>query len=219
VTKAVIFDWDGTLADTKKPVVQSFQTVLKKSGCLVGNDTIEKRIGIGTKNTLEKILEECNMQFDQVLLEKLAEEKIKTQLRLIKAVHLFDGAIELLEELQGKIKIALATMSPRKVIDAILSEKKIKKYFNVVFSADEVISPKPNPEIFLISAKSLGIESKDCIVVEDSVFGIKAAKEAKMKCIAVSSGAYSREELQKEQPNIVVASLMEKEKILKFIFG
>ena len=218
MSKAVIFDWDGTLADTKKPVVQSFQKVLEKAGCVVSDETIERWVGIGTKKTLEKVLEECNVRFDQVMLEKLVNEKIKIQLGLTNMVTLFEGVIELLESLYGKIKIALATMSPRKVVDTLLSEKKIDSFFDVVFSADDITNPKPNPEIFLVSAKSLGVNPEDCIVVEDSVFGVRAAKKAKMKCIAVSSGAYNRKELQIEQPDIVVASLVEKEGILEFIF-
>lgn len=219
MSKAVIFDWDGTLADTKKPVVQSFQKVLAKVGCVVGNVTIERWVGIGTKKTFEKVLEECNMRFDQVMLAKLVSEKIKIQLGLTNEVTLFDGAIELLENLYGKTKIGLATMSPRKVVETLLLEKKIRSFFDMVFSADDIINPKPNPEVFLVSAKSLGVKPEECIVVEDSVFGVRAAKIAKMKCVAVSSGAYNRKELEKEEPDIIVGSLVEKEKILEFIFS
>ncbi|MDH5691180.1 MAG: HAD family hydrolase, partial [Candidatus Bathyarchaeota archaeon] len=141
------------------------------------------------------------------------------QARLTNIVSLFGGAIELLEELQGRIKIALATMSSRKVVDKLLSEKRIGGYFDVVVSADEIFSPKPDPEVFFVSAAKLGVKPEDCVVVEDSVFGVRAAKAAKMKCIAVSSGAYSREELLEENPDLMINSLVEKEKILHFVFG
>lgn len=217
--KAVIFDWDGTLADTKRAVVRSFKKVLVEAACLVSDDFIERRIGIGTKRTLEQALKECNVRFDDTMLENLAVEKIRIQARLTNIVSLFDGAIELLEELQGRIKIALATMSSRKVVDKLLSEKRIGGYFDVVVSADEIFSPKPDPEVFFVSAAKLGVKPEDCVVVEDSVFGVRAAKAAEMKCIAVSSGAYSREELQEENPDLMINSLVEKERILHFIFG
>ena len=217
--KAVIFDWDGTLADTKIAVVRSFKKVLVEAACLVSDDFIERRIGIGTKRTLEQALKECNVRFDDTMLENLAVEKIRIQARLTNIVSLFDGAIELLEELQGRIKIALATMSSRKVVDKLLSEKRIGGYFDVVVSADEIFSPKPDPEVFFVSAAKLGVKPEDCVVVEDSVFGVRAAKAAEMKCIAVSSGAYSREELQEENPDLMINSLVEKERILHFIFG
>ena len=219
MTKAVIFDWDGTLADTKKVVVQSFQNVLGEAGCVVSDEFIERRMGIGTKKTIEEAFRECDMSFDDEMLENLSREKIKIQVSLTEIVDLFEGAAELLEELQERTKIALATMSGRKVIDKILAEKRIKTYFDVVVSADEIVKPKPDPEVFLVSAAKLGVDPKDCVVVEDSVFGVRAAKAAEMKCIAVPSGAYSREELQEEDPELIVDSLTEKERILGFIFS
>ncbi|TET25363.1 MAG: HAD family phosphatase [Candidatus Bathyarchaeum sp.] len=217
--KAVIFDWDGTLADTKKAVVQSFQKVLGEAGCVVSDEFIERRMGIGTKKTIEESFRECDMRFDDEMLENLAREKIKIQVSLTEIVDLFEGAAELLEELQGRAKIALATMSGRKVVDKILPEKRITTYFDVVVSADEIVNPKPDPEVFRVSAKKLGVDPKDCVVVEDSVFGVRAAKAAEMKCIAVPSGAYNIEELQEENPDLMINSLTEKERILDFIFS
>ena len=219
MAKAVIFDWDGTLADTRKAVVQSFQTVLKEAGCNVNDKFIERRMGIGTRKTILEAFRECKMKIDVSTLEKLAEEKIRIHAELADIVNLFDGVTELLEELQGKTKIALATMSHRKVVDRMLPAKKIRRYFEVVVTADDVTKPKPDPEVFLVSAAELGVKPEDCVVVEDSVFGVQAAKAAMMRCIAVPSGVYSREELEKENPDLIVGSLVEKGKILDFIFG
>jgi beta-phosphoglucomutase len=215
--EAVIFDWDGTLADTKRAVVRSFQKVLVEAGCVVTDKFIERRMGIGTKKTIEQALQECNIECDDEMLEKLVEEKIKIQTSLTKIVSLFEGVVELLEELQGRVKIALATMSGRKVVDRLLAEKRIEGYFDVVVTADDISKPKPDPEVFLVSAAKLGVDPKDCVVIEDSVFGVRAAKAAKMKCIAVPSGAYSKEELQEESPDLMVDALTEKERILRFI--
>lgn len=219
MVKAVIFDWDGTLADTRKAVVQSFQKVLTEAGCRVSDEFIARRMGIGTKKTIIEAFRECRMRLDVSTLEKLADEKVRIQAGLADIVSLFGGVTELLEALQGKTKIVLATMSGRKVVDKLLPAKRIAKYFDVVVSADEVANPKPDPEVFLVAAKKLGVAPEDCVVVEDSVFGVRAAKAANMKCIAVPSGAYSKEELEQEQPDLMIDSLLEKEKILKFIFG
>ena len=219
MVEAVIFDWDGTLADTKKAVVQSFQKVLTEERCSVSDEFIERRMGIGTKKTIIEAFRKCNMRLDVSTLENLASEKIRIQAGLTEIVSLFDGVSELLEVMQGKTKIALATMSARKVVDNLLSEKRIKTYFDVVVSADEVANPKPDPEVFLMAAARLGVGAKDCVVVEDSVFGVRAAKAANMKCIAISSGVYSKEEFQEEHPDLIVESLHEKEKILNFVFS
>ncbi|MGW8288651.1 MAG: HAD family hydrolase [Candidatus Bathyarchaeia archaeon] len=219
MTKAVIFDWDGTLADTRNAVVQSFQKVLKEAECTVSDEFIERRMGIGTKKTILEAFRECKMRIAVSTLEKLAKEKIRIHAGLADSINLFDGVTELLEELHGKTKIALATMSNRKVVDTLLPAKKIEGYFDVAVTADDVGKPKPDPEIFLVVAAKLGVKKEDCVVVEDSVFGVRAAKTSGMWCIAVASGVYSREELEKENPDLIIDSLNEKGKILNFVFG
>ncbi len=215
--KAVVFDWDGTLADTKKAVVESFRRVLTEIGCTVNNEFLERRIGTGTRKMLEDALNKCNITFDNEMLEELTRKKVRLQKELSETVNLFEGATDLLDALYGRIKIALATMSSRPVIDKLLSEKKIKTYFNAVVTADEISKPKPDPEIFLLSATRLNLPPEDCVTLEDSIFGVKAAKTAKMKCIAIPSGAYSREELKRENPDLMIDSLTQIEKMLNFI--
>ncbi|RJS79454.1 HAD family phosphatase [Candidatus Bathyarchaeota archaeon] len=217
--EAVIFDWDETLADTKRVIVLSFQKVLKSIGCKVSDEFIERRIGIGSRKLFKEALKAAGLPFDDKTVENLVEKKISVQAELTGEVELFDGAVDLLEALQGRVKIALATMSNRKTIDKILREKGVRKYFDLVITEDEVSQPKPNPEIFLKCAAELGCRIQRCVVIEDSIFGVKAAKEAGMKCIAIPSGAYSAEELKREGADLIVDSIKEKERILSFIFG
>jgi HAD superfamily hydrolase (TIGR01509 family) len=219
MTEAVIFDWDGTLADTRKAVVYSFQKVLKEAGCLVSDEFIERMMGVGTKKTIIAAYKKCNMRLDVSTLNKLATEKIRIHAGLADIINIFEGVTELLEELQPKVKIALATMSNREVVDKLLPAKKLVGYFEVVVTADDVTKPKPDPEVFRVSAAELGVKAKNCVVVEDSVFGVKAAKAAGMRCIAVPSGVYSKEELKTENPDLIVDSLTEKTRILDFVFG
>ena len=217
--KAVIFDWDGTLADTRKAVVQSFQTVLTKAGCKVTKEFLERLMGVGTKKTIIEAFRQCNMKINVETLDNLSKEKVRIQAELTDLVQVFEGVTELLDVLETKTKLAVATMSGRQVINKTLAEKNLESYFETVISADDINNPKPNPEIFLKTAKTLGVRPKDCVVVEDSIFGVKAAKDANMKCIAVSSGVYSNQELQKICPDIVVDGVWEKERILSFIFS
>lgn len=216
--KAVIFDWDETLAHTKKAIVESFKGALVEVGCVVDDEFIGRRIGLGTRKILEDALKQCNITISDKMIEDLARRKVKLQMNLSKVVNLFEGTTDLLNALYGRIKIALATMSSREVMEKLLPEKKIEKYFDVVVTADEVSKPKPCPEIFVLSARKLNLSPEDCVAVEDSIFGIKAARAARMECIAVSSGAYAEEELKGENPELLVDSLVEKEKILNFIF-
>jgi len=217
VFEAVIFDWDGTLADTEPVVVLAFQTVLREIGCIVSDEFLERLIGIGVRNMLKEALESTGMHFDDRALDDLVRRKNKVQLGMTEKIELLKGAVDILESLHDKVKIALATMSNRVVMDKVLAEKGLRKYFNFVITADEVERPKPDPEVFLECAKELRCLPEKCVVVEDSVFGVIAARKADMKCIAVPSGAYSAEELRKEEPDLIVNSLEEKQKILNYI--
>ena len=214
---AVIFDWDGTLADSKDVIIDAFQKVLTDIGVFIDDEFIEKRIGIGPRNEFMEIFKTENIPFDEALFTELQKKKIEIQLTQTGRVILLEGAKDLLDSLQGKVKMALATMSNREVIDKLLLEKGMAGYFDVVISVDEVVKPKPDPEIFLKSALKLGFPPERCAVVEDSIFGVLAAKEAKMKCIAVATGAYSAEDLAKYSPDLLVRSLKEKDPILRFL--
>ncbi len=216
--KAVIFDFDGTLADTKESIVKAVQEVLSDVGCVVDDYFIERRIGIGGKLVIKEALEDNKIPYSDSLIEKLAARAHTVRLKFLNSVKIFDGTPELLDALHGRIRIALATMSSRKVIDSLLRERGLAKYFEVVISADDVLKPKPAPEIFLKCAERLGLDPRDCVVVEDSIFGVQAAKAAGMRCIAVTSGAYAAEELRREGPELVVRSINDKEEILRFLF-
>jgi len=216
--KAIIFDWDGTLADTKKAVIESIRKVLLEVECMISDEFIERRIGVGTRRVLEDALRECGITFDEEELEELIQRKISFQTKLTGTVKLFEGTVELLDALHGRVKIALATMGPRRVIDKLLSEKSVRRYFNAVVTAEDVLNPKPDPEIFLRTARKMKLRPEECLVVEDSIFGVKAAKAARMGCVAIPSGAYRGEELRKEDPDLLVKSLSEWERILEFVF-
>jgi HAD superfamily hydrolase (TIGR01509 family) len=217
LSDAVIFDWDGTIADTTHAVVTSFQETLRRIGVEVEDTFIEKRIGIGAINTFKEALEAAGKPYTERMLEELVRHKIAEQVNLADTVTLFDGAIELLDSLRDKVAIGLASMNNRKVILNLLKKMRLTEYFQVVITADEVKHPKPCPDIFLECARMLGCSPERCVVVEDSVFGLEAARRAGMKCIAVPTGAYTRRQLEKLKPDLVVSSLKERQKVREFI--
>jgi len=160
----VIFDWDGTLADTQEVIVLAFQKVLRKVGCEVSDEFLERRIGIGAKNMFREALEIAKIRYDEEMINRLLEEKTKIHLMLTPKIKLFDGVTDLLEALRPLVKLALATMSNREVIEKTLREKGIKSYFDLVITADEVEKPKPDPEAFLKCAEAMEKEKPDLIV-------------------------------------------------------
>lgn len=204
---AAIFDWDGTLADTRHPIVVSFHRALKENGLEVTTEYIERRIGIGASDTFRDILRSQSQVVDEQLVKRLVARKSEIQIELADEVQLFGGARELLSELQGKVKVALASMNNRNVVGYLLKAKGLEECFEVVMTGDRVSHSKPDPEIFLKTAEVLNAEPERCVVFEDSIFGVKAAKAADMSCIAVTTGVYSSQELQKENADLVVKML------------
>ena len=216
---AVLFDWDGTLADTRQAILLSFRKALGKINVAVPDTLIERRIGIGADKTFREILQVKNEHFNDELIKTLVEEKINAEIELSDCVKLFPGALELLISLQGRLKTALASMNNRAVIDHFLKKLNISNLFDAVITVEEVSNFKPNPEIFLKCASRLGIPPERCIVVEDSIFGVEAAKTAGMSCLAVLTGVYSRQELARADPDMIVSSLSDTAQLLRFLLG
>ena len=215
--EAVLFDWDGTLADTRHAILVSFRKALKTVNVEVNDTFVERRIGTGAEGTFREILQLKGKQFNDSLIRSLVEEKVRAEIEISNEVKLFPGAKKLLESLHGKTKLALASMNNRAVIEHLLSHMDLNKFFLVVLTVEEVTKFKPDPEIFLKAASRLGTKPEKCVVVEDSIFGVQAAKAGGMGCVAVLTGAYSKAELEKGKPERIVDSLTETDKILDFI--
>ena len=214
--EAVIFDWDGTLADTRQAIVIAFQKALSEINCKVSDGYIERRIGIGAAETFRDTLRSAKMQFGEKLIQHLIERKSQLEIELTNQVKLFPGAKELLEALRGKVKMGLASMNNRSVIIHLLKANDLEKYFDAVLTAESISHSKPDPEIFLKAASKLKTSPEKCVVIEDSIFGVKAAKSANMSCIAVLTGVYSKQELEREKPDLTVKTLKDRQ-ILPFI--
>ncbi len=105
-------------------------------------------------------------------------------------------------------KIAVATSSTRKRAEKILNLLEIKDKLNILVTAEEVEKHKPNPDIFLKTAEELNIEPKDCIVFEDAVNGIQAAKKAGMRSIAVLT-EYTKKEDFENMADLVIKDFSE----------
>jgi beta-phosphoglucomutase len=216
--RAVLFDWDGTLADTRQVIVATFQRAVREEvGVPVSAEFIERRIGTGAAQTFREILQNANRPVNDAVIQKLLARKIEAEISMSDNVKLFPGTLELLEALQGKVRLALASMNNRAVIEDLLGKMRLRDCFEVVLTVEEAKKFKPDPEIFLKSAANLRCKPEECVVVEDSIFGVQAARNGGMDCIAVLTGVYSRAELETAKPSLIVESLAEKPKILNFI--
>jgi beta-phosphoglucomutase len=210
--KAVIFDRDGVLVDTVPFYEKLYMDILREDGIEVKQDEVKARIGEKARNIFSQLLEERGEGDDGGRVTKLYREYRKeTNERLENGnLELLPGAREAVGKLKKrKIRVAIGTGASRRSTEIILRKTKAKHLFDAIVTGDDVEKAKPEPDIFLKAAKALGVEPRDCVVVEDWLNGIKAAKKAGMICIAVMGTASSKEELEEAGADLVIGELEE----------
>lgn len=209
--KAVIFDCDGVIIDSepiKYKVLQElflneFNIRLPKE-----NLKIEKAcMGVIGKKGIQALLKMFKLKGN---MEDLLEKRAKIMRRVFskrKNYIEIKGTIKLIKMLKkNKFKLAIASSASEIHLKKVVKMLKLKNMFSTIVYGKMVKRGKPNPDIFLLSARKLKTTPKECIVVEDSNAGVKAAKRAHMKCIALTT-SLSKKELKKAKPNLIANSL------------
>lgn len=185
--KAVIFDMDGVIVDSEPFHFEVDKRVLKKCGFIANDDILNPYVGVSNPEMWKDLKDKYNLNLSVEELLKLQSELRMDALNETKIVAI-DGIKELLNELkQNKIITAVASSSSRFFIEAILETIRIRKYFTVILSGEEVQRGKPYPDIFLKTAEMLRVTPQECVVIEDSTNGVKAALSAGMKCIGYAN--------------------------------
>jgi beta-phosphoglucomutase family hydrolase len=197
---AVIWDMDGVLADTAPHHLLAWRETFAKRGIKFTEEDFMRGFGIRNDAIIRNVLGE------QTTPEAIAREKEATFRRIIgKDIKPLPGALDLLKALdENGIKMAIASSTVIENIHLIISSLGIEKYFEVIITGHDVTEGKPNPQVFLFAARRLGAEPKNCIVVEDAVAGVKAAKRAGMYCVAITS-THPREKLK--EADLIVDTL------------
>jgi len=181
--KAVIFDMDGVLIQSEVIHFQIIQNILQKYEIDYEVDNHELFMGLKASELWTYIKNKYNLN---ISVEELLKLHIKQFLQFLKKANINPrkGCDKFIQELLNRnIKLAIASSGPSLLINEILEALKLKKYFSVIISGDDVDKVKPFPDIFIKTAKKMGFCPKECLVIEDSINGIKAAKNAGMKCI------------------------------------
>ena len=204
--KAIIFDLDGLLVDSEPIWHAAYEIFLKNHGVVNKPEVYKKMIGRGLRENMVIARDELGVKGD---VEELLGEIRGIFYSLLSSRRdvLMQGVIELLQKLDS-YKLPVATGGHTKdKCSQILKNIGIDKYFDVVVSSDDVDKGKPAPDVYLETIRQLGLSSKGCLVLEDAVNGVVAAKSAGIKVFGVNSNEKIQLELKKAGADKVFVSL------------
>ncbi|MFC2049562.1 HAD family hydrolase [Chloroflexota bacterium] len=179
----VIFDMDGVLSDTEKIHAQIESGLLKSYGIQVSvKELIAEYAGVADREFFKEVFEKFRVESD---IDEVIRKKWSIMMEVsTDGIEPIEGAISLIEYLWARgFKLAVASSSPSKFVDLVLNKLNIRQFFSAVASQDDVQMTKPDPEIFLFIAEELGVKPCTCLVIEDGLPGMIAARRAGMKCI------------------------------------
>lgn len=186
--KAVIFDMDGVLVDSEKLWKKAEHEIFSSLGANVTEDLTT----VTQSMTTDQVIEFWYSKFPWKNKSSIDVEKLVVE-RVIQLIETSDccisGIKQFIECLRlYNFKIGLATNSPKLVIPSVLQRTQTTNLFDVILSANDVKNGKPHPEIYLKTAEKLNILPIECLVIEDSLYGIKAAKSAGMYVAEFTNG-------------------------------
>lgn len=182
---AAVFDMDGTLDDSEPIHCLAYRKVLERFGKVLSDDDYNRRFTGSTDNFIaSSLIAEYALA---ISVQEFLEEKEALFIELIEghAVAL-PGVVKTLEDLHARgIKLAVASSATLAAIETVLAALKIRHFFSVIASGEEVVNSKPAPDVFLLAARRLGVSPARCLAFEDSENGTRAATAAGMYCIAI----------------------------------
>lgn len=183
--EGVVFDCDGLLMDTEPCWTVAESAVFAVRGLGYGPEEKSQFIGLSVPATVALMA----AMFDEVGREAEIEAEVLTSIvRVIgEQAEPMPGALELVAALSGRLPIAVASNSPRVVLDVALARSGLSDAFGAVVAADEVAVPKPGPDLYLAACERLGVRPEVSLAFEDTVTGATAANAAGMRVIGVPS--------------------------------
>lgn len=199
--KAIFFDLDGTIVDSKQAYIEAARTAFQAMG--LEPPTTQTALQIPKRleqnQPIDALTHANTQQFLDVYLKTFyAITEVKT--KPIPNIH------TALETLQQKAKLALITMRnvSKTTITKELQQFGLATHFTHIITAQDTRKPKPSPEALIKALQAIDVQICDCLIVGDSVTDVKAGKAAGAKTAAVLSGLYSHKELAKEHPDLIL---------------
>jgi HAD superfamily hydrolase (TIGR01509 family) len=204
VIRAIIFDFNGVIADDETPHVSCFQAALAEAGLtLTTEDYYGAYLGMDERTCTRMLLEQRDGICDESEVFRIAERKAEL-FRAHAALDqplLFPGVVDFVQAAKGRYRLAIASGGRRAQIDSALSGTRIASDFDVIVAAEDCPIGKPDPAIYRLTLERLNagrsgpdMTPAECLVLEDSLAGIRSARAAGMRVLALAT-TYPREKL------------------------
>jgi HAD superfamily hydrolase (TIGR01509 family) len=205
--KAIIFDLDGTLVDSRGAYREAAETTFAS----VGQGKVDAR----TVTEIPRRLEE-NLSIDDLIrgvnVKRFKEIYLRAYYRATaKKTCPFPNVAVTLERLSSRAALAVTTRRnvPEVEVRRELTKFGLAKYFQKIVTSQDTVKPKPSPEALIKCAEHLGVRMSDCAVVGDSVIDVRAGKSAGARTVAVLTGIFTREEVEREKPDLILQDVGE----------
>jgi beta-phosphoglucomutase-like phosphatase (HAD superfamily) len=182
VTQALIFDCDGTLADTMPAHYQAWLEVLRPHGIDFPEDRFYAMGGMPTDKIVIELCGEAGKRLD---VNALVRDKALAFERKIDEVRPIAKVVEVARASRGRLPMAVASGGQRRMVEKTLAQIGVLDWFPVVITAEDTRRHKPEPDVFLEAARRLGVEPAACTVYEDTDLGLEAARRAGMRSVDV----------------------------------
>ena len=205
--KLLVFDWDGTLADSTSAIVEAMQSaIFELSYSNRSEEDIRNIIGLGLLEAVTTLYPELSDQECTVLADKYRHCYISANRG---KTRLFPGTREILETLKTLgYQLAIATGKSRKGLNNSLLDTGLESFFHNTRCADEVCS-KPHPQMLLEIMEEIYVKPEQTLMIGDSEYDLQMAANASVRSVAVSYGTQNRERLLKYRPEICLDSMGE----------
>jgi HAD superfamily hydrolase (TIGR01509 family) len=225
--RAIIFDFNGVIADDETPHFLMFQRALREEGLtLTREDYYETYLGMDERNCLSALIGKTRGRRDPACEQRVHDRKVAL-FRDYTATHrpeLFPGVVDFVLRAKDRYRLAVASGGTREQIAYALKGTPIERAFPLIVAAEDTTVGKPDPEVYRLTLNRLNgtaprpepaLEASECLVIEDSVAGIQSAKAAGMKVIAVAT-TYPADKLKEADavfPDLKAVSLDRIEKL------
>jgi len=185
--KGLIFDLDGTLADTMPLHIEAWKATGEAFGVSITARMVEERAGTPTIQVIQQLNEVYNWRINSIDFRKKKNQVYLDLKKKNGKIRPVQRVVEVARSYYGKLPMAIGTGSIRYNATMALQDLGIADWFEVMITADDVTHPKPHAETFLKCAKHISVEPKNCMVYEDGPSGIEAALTAGMTVVNVDT--------------------------------